>query len=416
MPPTKLRKIFAVLRSHHSQDAQFLAGIARAMSGNAPWRCGGCRQLRKHTATFCQTCQQPWQNTIDRTYVHQPGGRQDYAANWNYDQTGWGGQQGYQNWSRARSKSRTQTPKGRRSKSAQSRGPGKGQGKGFTQPMPPPPMPPPTTAWTNFNMQNMPNPQMMMMSQGMPFMPPPQSKVPPSSTQQATSVAPTAPTFQSPIPPQLVMDSEQREFMEMARARQSELPPDMRQKMQKLTKKEGAQATKELHSAVRTLGFARKDVEEALQARSNLIGSWKSFLSGAVQTWQEYTVLFQNQERELQERIQQAHLAFAQAKQQAEQSQQEAGKITAIEIKDDDEELDGDQSQADLSSGKIHEGLKNLTASLQQLQQQAEAIEIEEKAAKRPRTTASQMAADMETGDGGPAEASKPPFVSPGCA
>jgi hypothetical protein len=213
------------------------------------------------------------------------------------------------------------------------------------------------------------------------------------------------------------MDSEQREFMEMARARQSELPPDMRQKMQKLTKKEGAQATKELHSAVRTLGFARKDVEEALQARSNLIGSWKSFLSGAVQTWQDYTVLFQNQERELQERIQQAHLAFAQAKQQAEQSQQEAGKITAIEIKDDEEELDGDQSQADLSSGKIHEGLKNLTASLQQLQQQAEAIEIEEKAAKRPRTTASQMAAAMETGDGGPStEASKPPFVSPGCA
>jgi hypothetical protein len=160
------------------------------------------------------------------------------------------------------------------------------------------------------------------------------------------------------------------------------------------------------------LGFARKDVEEALQARFNLISSWKSFLSGAVQTWQEYTVLFQNQERELQERIHQAHLAFAQAKQQAEQSQAEAGKITAIEIKDDEEELDGDQPQIDLSSGKINEGLKNLTASLQQLQPQAAAIEIEEKAAKRPRTSAPQDAEAMETGAGGPAsEASKPPFV-----
>ena len=92
---------------------------------------------------------------------------------------------------------------------------------------------------------------------------------------------------------------------------------------------------------MRNLGFARKDVEEALQARFNLISSWKSFLSGAVQTWQEYTALFQQQEQDLQERIQQAHIAFAAAKAQAEQSQVEAGKITPIEIKDDEEELEG---------------------------------------------------------------------------
>jgi hypothetical protein len=289
--------------------------------------------------------------------------------------------------------------------------PGKGQGKVFTQPLPPPPMPPPATTWTNFNMP-MQNMQTMMMPQNLPFMQPPLPMVPTQITPQQQTVMSTAPNLQSPIPPQLVLDTEQKEFMEMARARQSELPADMRQKMQKMTKKEGAQATKDLHSAVRNLGFARKDVEEALQARFNLISSWKSFLSGAVQTWQEYTVLFQNQERELQERIHQAHLAFAQAKQQAEQSQAEAGKITAIEIKDDEEELDGDQPQIDLSSGKINEGLKNLTASLQQLQQQAEAIEIEEKAAKRPRTSAPQDAEAMETGAGGPAsEASKPPFV-----
>ena len=155
---------------------------------------------------------------------------------------------------------------------------------------------------------------------------------------------------------------------------------------------------------------------EALQARFNLISSWKSFLSGAVQTWQEYTALFQQQERDLQERIQQAHIAFAAAKAQAEQSQVEAGKITPIEIKDDEEELEG-QTQADLSSGKIHEGLQNLTASLQQLQQQAEAIETEQKATKRPRTEGPLPSEAMETsGPEHSGDVSKPPFVSPGCA
>ena len=268
--------------------------------------------------------------------------------------------------------------------------------------------------WTGYNM---PGQQMMMMPQHMaPIMHMQMAPTPVQPPQPPQPVAPMAPSFQSPAPPQLNMDSEQREFMEMARARQAELPADMRQKMQKMTKKEGAQATKDLHSAVRNLGFARKDVEEALQARFNLISSWKSFLSGAVQTWQEYTALFQQQERDLQERIQQAHIAFAAAKAQAEQSQVEAGKITPIEIKDDEEELEG-QTQADLSSGKIHEGLQNLTASLQQLQQQAEAIETEQKATKRPRTEGPLPSEAMETsGPEHSGDVSKPPFVSPGCA
>ena len=189
-----------------------------------------------------------------------------------------------------------------------------------------------------------------------------------------------------PPPPQSTLDPEQREFMEMVRARQMELPPDMRQKVQKLVKKEGAKATKDLHSAVRNLGVARSELEEALQARSNLIASWKTFLTDSIKTWQEYTALFQNQERDLQERIQKAQEDFVQAKALAAQSQEEAGKIPTIEIKDDEEDLTGEQANVDHSSGQIHAGLMNLSASLQQLRDQADAIEIEEKAAKRART------------------------------
>ena len=206
------------------------------------------------------------------------------------------------------------------------------------------------------------------------------------STSASCQAAPMAPSFSMPPPPQSTLDPEQREFMEMVRARQMELPPDMRQKVQKLVKKEGAKATKDLHSAVRNLGVARSELEEALQARSNLIASWKTFLTDSIKTWQEYTALFQNQERDLQERIQKAQENFVQAKTLAAHSQEEAGKIPTIEIKDDEEELTGEQANVDHSSGQIHAGLMNLSASLQQLRDQADAIEIEENATKRART------------------------------
>lgn len=146
-------------------------------------------------------------------------------------------------------------------------------------------------------------------------------------------------------PPQPTMDSEQKEFMEMARARQMELPPDMRQKVQRITKKESVKATKDLHSAVRHLGHARAGLEEALQARFNLLSSWKTFLQDAVQTWKGHAALFESQEKELQERIQKAQEVFTSAKAQAAESQEEAGKIPTIEIKDKEGELEGGKPQ-----------------------------------------------------------------------
>lgn len=274
-----------------------------------------------------------------------------------------------------------------------------------------PPLPPPTMPWPGYSgmtqpMMQPPMPPMQPM-QNMPMQIPPHQPPP----QLAQMMAPVAPTFSAPQPPQTTMSSEQMEFIEMARARQSELPADMRHQMQKMSKKEGAKATKDLHSAVKQLGIARSEVEEAIQARINLIASWKNFLSEAVKTWQDYTVLFQTQERGLQARIQEAQENFAQAKIQAAESQAVAGKLT-IEIKDEDEDLVEGQESTDLSSGKINEGLATLSASLQQMKEQADAIVVEENAAKRQRT------ADSRTGDQamGDSEASaKPPFASPGC-
>ena len=323
------------------------------MADTTPWRCIGCRQLRKHSASHCHVCQQPWQVAMDRTYVHQQGGQKSqetYAQGWNYNQN-WEGQQ---NWTRERSQSRTHTPKkGRKPKGAKTprnnaQGDGKGApmmpfpaapGFGKGQPLPPPPMP-----WPGYAGMNQP----MIMQPPMQPMPEPipQHQPPP---QMAQMMAPVAPTFSAPTPPQALMSSEQMEFIEMARAPQSELPADVRHQMQKMSKKEGARATKDLHSAVKQLGIARAEVEEAIQARINLIASWKNFLTEAVKTWQDYTVLFQTQERVLQARIQEAQENFALAKIQAAESQAVAGKLTN-EIKDEDDDFVEGQETTDLSA------------------------------------------------------------------
>lgn len=341
---------------------------------------------------------------MDRTYVHQPGGQkaqETYASGWNYNQ-GWGAQ----NWGgRERSQSRTHTPKrGKKPKGAKtprSQGPGEGKGapmmpfpatQGFGKGIP---LPPPAIPWPGY--AGIPQPMMMQPPmQPMPVQAPP--AVPhPAPPQLTQMLAPVAPPFAAPPPPQTSVSSEQMEFIEMARARQSELPADMRHQLQKMAKKEGARATKDLHSAVKQLGIARAEVEEAIQARINLIASWKNFLSVAVKTWQDYTVLFQTQEKGLQARIQEAQDNFAQAKIQAAESQAVAGKLT-IEIKDEDEDLTEGQESTDLSAGKIKEGLNTLSASLNQMKEHADAIVVEENAAKRQRTSQPKDQA-MEVGD-----------------
>eukprot|EP00435_Cladocopium_sp_Y103_P039728 s2481_g10.t1 len=289
------------------------------------------------------------------------------------------------------------TPRGRRQKSAnrtqEAQGPGPPQapmmppfqglpqGKGA----PPPPLPPPSSTWPRYGppvpmtmpqavhpMASFP-PQMPAM--GVPGLQP--APVPPMSS-ATTAALPT-------------LDSDQRELLEMAKMRQSELPADMRQKVQNMNKKEGAKATKNLHSAVKQQGLARAELEEALQARSNLISSWRSFIQDAVKTWQEYTTLFQKQELDLQERIKQAQEDFAVAAKNVEDSKEEAGKVTAVEVLDTDDEatLTG-PTEAAGSSEKIKQSLLNLTESLAHLHEQAVKIEAEEneKAPKRPRTAA----------------------------
>ena len=159
--------------------------------------------------------------------------------------------------------------------------------------------------------------------------------------QQSTYTAPHVQGPPAPSPPELpaAQSQEEKELVEMIKTRQMELPPDTRLKVQNYAKKEGSRATKDLHTAVRLQGRARQDLEDALQARFNLIASWKTFLSDAIRTWQEYATLFQQQEKDAKDKSQVAQEHFNQANVQLEQSQLAAGKVKTIEIPDDAEDL-----------------------------------------------------------------------------
>ena len=197
-----------------------------------------------------------------------------------------------------------------------------------------------------------------------------------------------------------------------------ELPADMRQKVQTHAKKQGARVTKDLHSAVAQQGRARQDLEDAMQARLNLVASWKTFLTGAIKTWQEYAALFEKQQKDVQERIQSAQEAFAQANQQLDESQTAAGKLKTIEVKDDEDEMVIGQASSETASAKITDSFKILSSSLQTLQAQTEAIETEvAKSTKRPRLEpVEDLDQNMEEGTNPTPKVAGPPFHVAGCA
>ena len=119
----RLRQIFLVLQAHHSQDPGLLRQVAAAMATEtrAPWRCGQCKQLRKHSVQYCITCQQPWQNVIDTSYAHGSKNPQPTSGGGQYQQAPqqtWPNAQGWQQqWQPSRG--RTPSPRQRaRAKSA----------------------------------------------------------------------------------------------------------------------------------------------------------------------------------------------------------------------------------------------------------------------------------------------------------
>ena len=136
---------------------------------------------------------------------------------------------------------------------------------------------------------------------------------------------------------------------------------------------------KEMHSAVNDLDRARTAMSEAIQARTNLMANWRTFLTASLERWREYTTHFQQQEQACQAEINKAKEDLQQAKNDF---------LTKMpgdteEISDEDIEIK-DQNE---TATRILGGMENMWNSLQFLAAQAEKdrVEEEERINKRPR-------------------------------
>eukprot|EP00435_Cladocopium_sp_Y103_P051572 s299_g16.t1 len=362
----------------------------------------------KASATHCEKCQLHWHQALDRSYVHgikqpkQPKQQNNYAA-------AWGAQQPEANYQGG------QTPRGRGQggKSPRKGGntpKGKGPAAGdFQFPMPPqfpypmpyqqmmPPLPPPQT----------PPPWMTPVMTGQQMMASPMPSQPAQMPQTAPQMMPNAQAFPmmpmampAPSLPQSALDAQQKELIAYFRNRQGDLPPDMQQKMKDFTRKQGARITKDLQSAAKQLGDARTELEEALQARAQHIGTWKTFLGEAVKNWWSYANSFDQHERNLLARIAQAKEQFQEAKECLEESKIAAGTLTEQEKIQEISDDDVPPGDSDLSANQIQEGIQTLTTSLQQLQKDADSIEVEQFASnKRPRVDTPATGAPGAHGD-----------------
>eukprot|EP00435_Cladocopium_sp_Y103_P058388 s232_g20.t1 len=227
-------------------------------------------------------------------------------------------------------------------------------------PMAPPPMPPPDAPWTAAAMQ-----------QAMPAMP-------------VMPMMPATPATSGPCASQTPEDVQ--ELIQMMKNRQSELPSDMQQQLQKVTVKSRAKLTRDHHSAVTHHSKAREEYDSALLARSQLLANWRAFIGDAVHLWQGYANNFVEQEKNLQARIATAKDNVMAAKEELDKvnKQNEIQEIVS----------DEDYGEMDVSaSAKVRDTMEGLAASLQNLEKEAvELLEADAHVNKRARKESPQAA------------------------
>ena len=197
-------------------------------------------------------------------------------------------------------------------------------------------------------------------------------------------------------------------------------PDTLSTDLQAFVQKEGTKivntTAKQRHLVVNDLTKAERAMDAAINSRTNLLASWRSFITASPNTWKEYTSQFQQQELKCQEEIQAAKEALNKARERAQEGF--SSKVIKLELEEtvivsDDEEAKNQAAKA--STDRILGGLQNMTTSLQELSVMAEQEHLEaQRSAKRPRKDAQ---AEIEMQLEAPTEEvpdSAQPFGKPG--
>ncbi len=180
----------------------------------------------------------------------------------------------------------------------------------------------------------------------------------------------------------------------------ADLPTEVQELLQSAQVDDTKQQTKMLHSAVSQLGNAKKSLKELNQARLKLHSQWSKFLEESLTRWNGYAENFQEQDAELQQRIEEAKQSVISSRQNFKECQTASGVATeekdnAIEVSDEDDVIP--------NPARVGEAMKKMQENLEAMKGQ---MEVELQSVKRKRTE--------EEGKGGDGPVASPPFQQAG--
>ena len=387
-----------------------------------PWRCRLCMKTLKGHMPRCGWCGEAWQNCYDAAFV--PGDRAPSTPRKYQEQpaaTPWATQQtsdAYAHWGQEQGPVRYQSPRPK-ARRRQGRGRGRAQ-QGMPTAHVPPPVPPPVphkgagkgtvanAAASNQLLAPPPPPPAFLapLERG-----PASQFVQPAAATENTTLDSTgfAPNAAAPTEAEIRLKSLMRE---LRKAPEEKLTPAIQEEMKKNTQREQDMDAKGLHRAVNDVKKARRAVSTAVSARAKLMTDWKTFLQQSVETWREYTLMFQTQEKTLQDNLIAAQEGLAQAKRSFEEHSEALRESGVQDISDEDKETANAEDMMEYETTKrIHEGLSTMVNSLQELTEKAE---IEEQQAKRQRRAVEIPDEDAGDGTSLPSQPSMQPFGKPG--
>ena len=335
-----------------------------------PWKCTTCKRICSGRHEYCGQCGQGWQICADPNFVQPKRQQNPRQVQWTYSHP-WTEDQQWEETKQYASPRRRQSPRPRSKKRnpTPAKGKGKGKSKGPAEELPQfgPPSAQSLAALDPPWLNSVPNPG------------------PTSATSANMGTADPKDDKDK--------DKQYRSLLAALRRHKEDLPDDVQLLMKEVSVRTGQEETRLLHTAVTQHGRAKKEVEEAQQARFNMHMAWRNFLAASVQQWQKYSSQFMEQEKTLTDRLQTAMENLATAKSNLSACQTTVGLDTKEDSAMTSDAEDVEPKAFEASAGKrIAESFQDLSTNLKELHSQAEQAvqqeaEQQDKSNKRPRMT-----------------------------
>lgn len=156
--------------------------------------------------------------------------------------------------------------------------------------------------------------------------------------------------------------------MSHLRAQDVPVPANIQSMVQEASIKSAQATTTAMHKAVTKLGVAKRNLQQARDARLNLNTAWKAFVQQNVQKWEGYLKDFGQQDQKSIADLQAAQEALKQAKAGLEEAKLEATKEEMRDFQESAED-EMDDVEADTTT-QVH--IQELAQHLHQIAKRAE--------------------------------------------